>query len=342
MKLTYLTEEDVRQLDEKRAAVSDYAIISGCSFSTNEHINNSNSLDTRTGYYWTCTSDNYGDARAVNHRGNIYNRNVLNRSVGSRPALEFSSIEEIFASGVSGDLNRISFGTYLDHAASEEKQLELNKKIKRRNLTELTDKYIRDSRKYTDCDKGFNPEEISFYQDDDGVYARVRVNTLYDRVSFKLSNGCEYRYNDYGWIKEETVYWKRLGNTLKYYSEKILYSVQFNLARNYYGDFPETDANWYLQEHFKRDLLSRSGIHIESNSKANPEYTNPIITLLKSENEILKKQIENTTNMISINNNVIKQVLNGTNDIGSIIDRYLDSLDGIGIASGAPTQKRKK
>lgn len=70
---TFLTEEqylgsDKLEILEKRgtkAAITDFSILLGAYVSNNIHIENDNSLEGRTGYYWTKSYNGRNDARAV-------------------------------------------------------------------------------------------------------------------------------------------------------------------------------------------------------------------------------------------------------------------------------------
>ena len=76
-KFTFLTQEqyfDDEQLDiiKKRgteAAITDFSILLGGFVSDYNHIQNDDSLEGRTGAYWTKSDDGDGDARVVNFNG---------------------------------------------------------------------------------------------------------------------------------------------------------------------------------------------------------------------------------------------------------------------------------
>lgn len=77
MNITFLTEEQIfgrNKLDiiNKRgtkAAMTDFSILLGGFVSDNYHIDGGNSLQDRTGYYWTKTDDGDNDARVVKYHG---------------------------------------------------------------------------------------------------------------------------------------------------------------------------------------------------------------------------------------------------------------------------------
>ncbi|MCM1370537.1 MAG: hypothetical protein NC181_01420 [Clostridium sp.] len=66
---TFLSEEEYNKIfknnSERKADISDFAIILGGAFSSTSTVNNNQTLENRTGYYWTRTPFN-GNARVVN------------------------------------------------------------------------------------------------------------------------------------------------------------------------------------------------------------------------------------------------------------------------------------
>ena len=104
---TFLTEEqyfgsDKLDILEKRgtkAAITDFSILLGAYVSDNYHIDNDNSLEGRTGYYWTKSDDGDNDARVVDACGRRDDDSVYGRAGGARPALPFSSISSIPTNG---------------------------------------------------------------------------------------------------------------------------------------------------------------------------------------------------------------------------------------------------
>ena len=111
--LTFLTREqcfeseklDILQKRGTKAAITDFSILLGGWADSNKdywHIDGDDSLEGRTGFYWTKSDDGDNDARVVDGSGRRSCRNVLERGGGARPALPFSSISSIPTNGVSG------------------------------------------------------------------------------------------------------------------------------------------------------------------------------------------------------------------------------------------------
>lgn len=108
---TFLTEEqcfgneklDILEKRGTKAVITDFSILLGGVVVDYWHIDGDDSLEGRTGYYWTKSDDGGNDARAVDEYGNRNYDSVTRRNSGARPALPFSSIGSIPTNGVSGD-----------------------------------------------------------------------------------------------------------------------------------------------------------------------------------------------------------------------------------------------
>jgi len=131
---TFLTEEqyfdneiDVIRKKGTKAAITDFSILLGGYVSDGYHIDGNNSLEGRTGWYWTKSDDGDNDARAVGRDGRRNWNYVRERYGGARPALPFSSISNIPTNGVSGRRDSdgiyvVEYGYYPQHAVSRSMQ----------------------------------------------------------------------------------------------------------------------------------------------------------------------------------------------------------------------------
>ena len=157
---TFLTEEqyfgsDKLDILEKRgtkAAITDFSILLGA-YVSDYHIDNDDSLEGRTGYYWTKSDDGDNDARVVRVIGDSdYNR-VSRRNGGARPALPFSSISSIPTNGESGKRARdgileVEYGYYPQKAVSRDMQEKLERAYRSGSISRTRNSYTTDSRKY--------------------------------------------------------------------------------------------------------------------------------------------------------------------------------------------------
>ena len=114
--LTFLTQEqcfeseklDILQKRGIKAAMTDFAILLG-GWIGKKHIDGDESLEGRTGYYWTKTDDGESYARVVCEDGDGLYYSVILRDGGARPALPFSSISSIPTNGESGKRARDAY-----------------------------------------------------------------------------------------------------------------------------------------------------------------------------------------------------------------------------------------
>ncbi len=136
--ITFLTQEqcfereklDILKKRGTEAAITDFSILLG-GYVSDYHVDSDDSLEGRTGYYWTKSDDGDNDARAVYVNGNSYCFNVKKRAGGARPALPFSSISSIPTNGVSGKKARdgileVEYGYYPQKAAPKDIQIKVS------------------------------------------------------------------------------------------------------------------------------------------------------------------------------------------------------------------------
>ena len=211
---TFLTEEqylgsDKLEILEKRgtkAAITDFSILLGAYVSNNIHIENDNSLEGRTGYYWTKSYNGRNDARVVTAAGSGDYNPVNGRNGGARPALPFSSISSIPTNGESGKRARdgileVEYGYYPQKAVSKDMQERLERAYRSGSISRTRNSYTTDSRKYDAYNKKFLAKQHKEYEYNGKRYVRVEANSYYDGGDFTLSNGEQYRNGDDVWVE---------------------------------------------------------------------------------------------------------------------------------------------
>ena len=266
---TFLTEEQYfdssRKLEilEKRgtiAPITDFSILLGGYVSDNYHYNNSNSLEDRSGYYWTSSDDKYNDACVITGSGDRYNGNVCRRNGGARPALPYSSIRNISSNGVRGrdGILEVEYGEYPQKVASKRLQDELERayNYNQSSIRKTGKTYTTDSRRYYEYDEKFSAQIIEEYSFDDGKkYVRVKANSDFDGSKFMLSNGERYKDGDYVWVEVQPIKWLIDEKSDIALSERLLFvGVQFKHKRNYKGDFRTTDIKEFMDRYFSKDI----------------------------------------------------------------------------------------
>ena len=275
--LTFLTQEqcfgseklDILQKRGTKAAITDFSILLGGWADSNKdywHIDGDDSLEGRTGFYWTKSDDGDNDARVVDGSGRRSCRNVLERGGGARPALPFSSISSIPTNGVSGKragdgVLEVEYGFYPQKAVSKDMQERLERAFKSGSLSRTGKNYTTDSRRYDDYDAEFSPKQHQEYQYNGKRYVRVEANSDFGGGEFQLSNGEKYRDGDNVWVEVSPVKWLVDERAKIMLTDKLIFSgVQFNHTRDYHTrDFDKTDIKTFMDRYLSRDLEQSRG-----------------------------------------------------------------------------------
>ena len=289
---TFLTEEqylgsDKLEILEKRgtkAAITDFSILLGAYVSDYKHIENDNSLEGRTGYYWTKSYNGRNDARVVTAAGSGDYDPVNGRNGGARPALPFSSISSIPTNGERGKRARdgileVEYGYYPQKAVSKDMQERLERAYRSGSISRTRNSYTTDSRKYDAYNKKFLAKQHKEYEYNGKRYVRVEANSYYDGGDFTLSNGEQYRNGDDVWVEVLPVKWLVDEKSRMMITEKLIFAgVQFNKERNYHTrDFDRTDIKTFMDRYLSRDLIQSRGIaeQTRTSSKTTKKNENP-------------------------------------------------------------------
>ena len=243
--------------------MTDFSILLGELFDNNHpsHIDGDDSLEGRTGGYWTKSDDGEDKGKGagcVIWDGNRYGGSITMNHVGARPALPFSS--SIPTNRVSGTLKRardgvleVEYGYYPQKAVSRNMQERLEKDFKSGSLTRTGNKYTTSTSSiYTEV---FSPGHHEEFQLGGKRYVRVDV---YDKYSgdTKLSNGETYKNGDYVWVEVEPIKWWVSEEDKLMLTEKIIFAgVQFNHETEYHTeDFESTDIKKFIDEYWSEDI----------------------------------------------------------------------------------------
>lgn len=323
--LTFLTREqcfeseklDILQKRGTKAAITDFSILLGGWVDSNKyywHIDGDDSLEGRTGFYWTKSDDGDNDARMVDGSGRRSCHNVLERGGGARPALPFSSISSIPTNGVSGKragdgVLEVEYGFYPQKAVSKDMQERLERAFKSGSLSRTGKNYTTDSRRYDDYDAEFSPKQHQEYQYNGKRYVRVEANSDFGGGEFQLSNGEKYRDGDNVWVEVSPVKWLVDERAKIMLTDKLIFSgVQFNHTRDYHTrDFDKTDIKTFMDRYLSRDLeQSRGTIDLGEKGegteeiqprksrlqKLNPDKTKQASRVRMTDTEIIQNWIE--------------------------------------------------
>ena len=304
---TFLTEEqcfgneklDILEKRGTKAVITDFSILLGGVVVDYWHIDGDDSLEGRTGYYWTKSDDGGNDARAVDEYGNRNYDSVTRRNSGARPALPFSSIGSIPTNGVSGGPKRardgvleVEYGYYPQKAVSRDMQERLERAFERRSLSRTGKKYTTDSRKYNEHDEVFSPKQHEEFQLDGKKYVRVKANSCFNGCEFKLSNGESYRDRDPVWVEVAPVKWLVDERAKMMLADKLIFAgVQFKHTRDYHTrDFDKTDIKAFMDRYLARELeQSKRKSRLQ---KLNPDKTKAADRSKMTDTEIIQIWIE--------------------------------------------------
>jgi len=328
--LMFLTEEQCfdssRKLEilEKRgtiAPITDFSILLG-GYVSNDYYNNGNSLEDRSGIYWTSSNDKDKDARVVLMNGLFFDYSVRNRYVGARPALPYSSIRNISSNGVRGrdGILEVEYGEYPQKVASKRLQDELERayNYNQSSIRKTGKTYTTDSRKCDAYDEKFNAQVIEEYSFDDGKkYVRVKANLNYDDGEFKLSNGERYKDGDYVWVEVQPIKWLIDEKSDIALSERLLFAgVQFKHERNYKGDFRTTDIKEFMDRYLSKDII--------------PSFSKELTPEEKEQYEEEQKRLEKRKNPYELNFGQVSEedIIKGAIESGVAVFLHGPSSEG--------------
>lgn len=243
-----------------KAALTDLAILTGAYVNDSVTIDEDKSLSGRSGWFWTRSDDKDGDVRVVDDDGGKCSLYRYRRSGAIRPALQSSLIfSTIFPNRVRGynGVYEVEYGEYPQMAANAGMQNILETEWTQGLLKKTGRRYTFDSRKYNDYDNGFNGVTYEECEYQGKKYIRVKANSDFGEGKFKLSNGMEYKNEDFVWVEVSPVKWLINDETQMLVSKKgLLSGIRYHEKnKKYNGNFSTTEMKEYLDKHMSRDLF---------------------------------------------------------------------------------------
>ncbi|MCM1370536.1 MAG: ATP-binding protein [Clostridium sp.] len=165
----------------------------------------------------------------------------------------------------------LEFGYYPQYAPNGIIQKDLENKFSISLLETTGNSFTIDTRKYNNYDLKFLPTSLEEYIYNEKRYVRAKVNSYYDGCSFRLSNGIEYKDEDYVWIEVQPIKWKVYKQYDIMLSEILLFAgIQFKNKCNYRGDFGNTDIKQFMNNCFSKEFQPNY-IHDDINNKNNEQ-----------------------------------------------------------------------
>ena len=264
-----------------KAAFTDLCALTGGHIyeDTDFNVNEDSSLEGRSGWLWTRSNDG-GYVRVVITNGVKSTREAYCSSCAIRPVLQSSEIfSQITINRVKGynGTEEVEYGEYPQYVPDFKTQTILESEYKR-GMNKTGGSYTFNSIKLGNKNTKFKPVTYEEYEYQEKKYIRVKANFSYTTGRCKLSNGIEYKNNDYVWVEVSPVKWLIDDNTRILISKKGLVSgIEFlNKERSYKGNFSETEVKEYFDRYMLRDLTQTvSFAQIKSEEQKGTERRNP-------------------------------------------------------------------
>ena len=316
---TFLTKEQCfgkEKLDifEKRgtqAAITDFSILLG-GWVSNYRISNDNSLEGRTGIYWTKSYGGYYYMDVVREDGSEYAYYIDKRQCGVRPALPFSEEGSIPTNGESGKrakdgILEVEYGYYPQKAVAKDMQERLEREYKSDKLSKTRNSYTTDSVSYDGYNPIFQPQIHQEYEYNGKKFVRVQVKlNIYQENKLTLSNGEQYKDEDHVWVEVSPVKWIVDEKSHMMITEKLIFAgVQFKYDfKEIYNpeDFDKSDIKKFMDKYFSIDLeqireeKTKEIKSVEPRKsrlqKLNPDKTKPEERTKMTDTEIIHNWIE--------------------------------------------------
>lgn len=312
----YFDEDKIDIIKKKgtKAAITDFSILLGGWISDDYHINSDTLLSGRTGNYWTKSEGN--DLRKpcyVEDEGSMREFYTDDRTTGARPALPFSSINEIPTNGESGEIKKdkdgveyVEYGYYPQMAATNQDELEMAYQANK--LAKSRFSYTTDSRMPRDRENTLKKQEHEEYIDEKTGKRYVRVIGNFYNSAQELSNEKKYEKGDPVWVEVEPIKWLVDREAKIMLTDKIIFAgVQFAEKGIEYHteDFEKTRIKKFMDEHFSKDIEQVRSLQKTERTttepkrkrsrleKMNPDTTKPEDRRTMTDTEMIQSWIEN-------------------------------------------------
>ena len=279
----------------EEASITDFSILLGGYVNNSYYTKEGNTLEDRTGFYWTRIDDGDNYDYVVFWYNYDFYRRVDSRYGGARPVLPYSSISNISQNitKIEDGILEVEYGEYPQKAVSKDLQQKLEVLYKNNNLNKTGKTYTTDSRKYDEYDKAFQTQIHIEYEYNGKKYIRVKANSCFGGSEFDLSNGEKYRDGYYVWVEVSPIKWIVDEKEDIAVTKNLIFSgIQFNREKNYKGNFKSTDMYKFLNEIFikdiipsKKDLEEIVRIKRENVKKAMLEYNEALKEYLRVDDE---------------------------------------------------------
>ena len=265
---TFLTNEQIfgdNQLEilkkySIKCAVTDFAILLGTYASSENYTSEGNNLKDRAGRWWTKSDYDKSYPCTVSPDGTKSYDYCINRRVGARPALSYSSIKSICMNEMinTKGLKEVEYGEYPQTIVDVEHSNELEMAYNKGNLKTTGKSYTTDAVDRQNIATCFSPRTYTEYEYNGNKYIRFIGGK--NSIGSRLTNGIECAIGNIYWVCVEPIVWLVDEKADIALSKKIIFSgVQFlnMLQGDYTGDFANTDIKKFMDKYFSKDIVSR-------------------------------------------------------------------------------------
>ena len=290
-----------------KASITDFSILLGGSVSNYSYIDNDNSLENRTGNYWTkkIRGNNFTMLAIIDKDGTDKYSFSNNRTIGCRPAINIFLDSNIFVSTLETENNNgiieIEYGIYPQMAPSKIMQEKLEDAFFNELIKPTGNCYTTDSKRYKSVKSNFLEQVHIEYEFEGNRYIRVRANSCFDGNEFVLSNGESYKDGDYVWIKVEPIKWLYDIKNNIMLAKKILFAgIRFCPSTSY---FLKSNIKKFINNYFSKEIFN----NLKPFDFNHPLLKNTLYELEQKNNGKLKKYGLHENN-INVFRNKIKSV----------------------------------
>ena len=296
-------------------AITDFSILLG-GYASNYHTTEGNSMKNRTGFWWTITPCE-GDARVVSQNAHKDWDYVNSRTGGARPVLPYSSISSISSNEVrrANGILEVEYGEYPQTIVSEKFARILERAYSNKTINQTGKSYTTDSVYHHETKIPFLARTHIEYEYNGRKYIRfVGDSNCSGKI---LSDGRIIKKGDAYWVEVEPIKWLIDEKNNIALSKKLIFSgVQFNISRDYIGDFSRTDIKEFMDKYFSKDII--------------PSFSSEITPEENKQTEVDKDQMKKRKNPYCFNFNEVSEedIIKGAIESGVAVFLHGKSSEG--------------
>lgn len=281
-----------------KAAVTDYAILLGYYIKNeygipNEYLDNEDeSLENRTGTYWTRTAAGFGNVYFMYDRGTICSLEPEIRFYGGRPMIDYSEIEDFIT---KKSINKygvleVEFGEYPGMVTDNVTAKKLEELYQNKALSKTKKKYTHDLTKWQDENIGFSEKKEIEYEYNGRKYIRFVANSNNSAI---LSNGKVIKEGDFYWLNVEPIVWYVDEDMDLAFTKKIIFSgIQYDEIKKYNGSFSSTNIKRFMDKYLAREIIATNYLEKDDSTSSIFDKATRELEQINPYTKVKKKNME--------------------------------------------------